>query len=908
MACPDLEQLAQFCSDALSPLLRSQVVAHLDSCGTCAQLLSELSLNERLLGQILDYRDLIHEAAAVALPETIAASAFAGEVTVRSESSGGFIGPYRILREIGRGGMGVVYEAEQPNPRRAVALKVIRPGFVSASALRRFDLEATVLGRLKHPGIAQIYEAGTAATAEGVQPFFAMEFVGGQPLDQYIKQRELRPRQSLELMAQICDAVHYAHQQGVIHRDLKPANILVNDEAQPKILDFGVARVTDSDLQATTLQTNVGVIVGTLLYMSPEQVGADPNELDIRSDVYSLGVIAYQMLSGSPPYDLSRRMLSEAVRVICEEEPTPMSTTNRIFRGDIETIVATAMSKDKTRRYGSAAELAADIRRYLRNEPILARPPSAIYNLRLFTRRHKALVSSVLGVVATILAAAIVSTFLFLDARAARDRASLEAKNANFVAEAARADLWQSVSELLSLNARFRHFRRAANFDNIAVPPIFEDPEAWLRELLPEIHWDGEPQTRATPRFTSHDVYEALKSIDQWRSDGRQSKSTEELFHWIRAKHDSLRRVVASVHAERWIPRFQPTERAQFLEAKSLPYWSETKVVSYFSVTRVLAACLIIDAWQSTETGDGREAAKTLRAVDRLANYAGDNGTLTGLLTECAIKMNLLQHGREMMMADVGRGRDLSLIADAIVSVRPVEDVSIPMVVEALRSRQIVSQACRYRHGPDLLTFDTTLLGSRGLQWKDVDWDADNRPLMLDRVRYEDLVNAIDLRAGWQPSGGMTWPETQSAWAEVASDVAGQYKQLLDALCVDSSQVFPLFSRLRAEIDGTILAAAVCQYRAMFEQWPPSLDVVPADTMSRMTRDEHFGSTFLYRLVDGWPLLYHVGEDGRDDGGKPRIAGVKEGSDGILLAPPKWSARFAPSSMPSATTAGDAPR
>jgi non-specific serine/threonine protein kinase/serine/threonine-protein kinase len=198
------------------------------------------------------------------------------------------IGQYRVLRLLGEGGMGAVYEAEQDQPRRLVALKVIRAGWASPELIRRFEQESQALGRLHHPGIGQIYEAGTAETPFGVQPYFAMELIHGTPLVQYAEEHKLNTHQRLELMIAVCEAVEHAHQRGIIHRDLKPGNIIVDETGQPKILDFGLARATDSDAQATR-QTDMGQILGTLAYMSPEQVLADPLALDMRSDVYALG-------------------------------------------------------------------------------------------------------------------------------------------------------------------------------------------------------------------------------------------------------------------------------------------------------------------------------------------------------------------------------------------------------------------------------------------------------------------------------------------------------------------------------------------------------------------------------------------------------------------------------------------
>jgi WD40 repeat protein len=305
------------------------------------------------------------------------------------------IGQYRILDVLGQGGMGVVYRAEQERPRRIVALKVIRPGQESREALRRFEHEGQVLAWLRHPGIAQVHEVGTADAGHGPQPFFAMELVEGRPLTLYATANRLGVRERLDLLAKVCDAVQHAHQKGVIHRDLKPGNILVDDSGQPKILDFGVARVTDADVRVTTLRTTAGQLVGTLAYMSPEQVAGDPRALDTRSDVYSLGVLCYELLAGHLPLDISARTVPHAARAIVEEEPRPLSSFDRIFRGDVTTIVAKALEKDKERRYQSASDLAADIRRHLADEPVLAQPATTLYRFRKFARRNKPLVFGV---------------------------------------------------------------------------------------------------------------------------------------------------------------------------------------------------------------------------------------------------------------------------------------------------------------------------------------------------------------------------------------------------------------------------------------------------------------------------------------------------------------------------------
>ncbi len=388
------------------------------------------------------------------------------------------IGRYSILRLLGEGGMGSVYLAEQENPHRVVALKVIKPGFVSADLLRRFEQEAHALGRLQHPGIAQIYEAGMADSGFGPQPYFAMEFIAGQTLIEYVEEQRLGVRARLELMAKVCDAMNHAHQRGIIHRDLKPGNIVVDQEGQPKILDFGVARVADSEIEMTR-QTDLGQLLGTLPYMSPEQVQPDPAELDIRSDVYALGVILYELLAGRLPHDMRQMALPEIVQTIRDVDPISLGSLKRIYRGDIETIVAKALEKDKTRRYASAAELAADIRRYLADEPIVARPPTTSYQLQKFARRHKALVGGAVAVFLALSVGVVVSTWQLVRAR----RAEMAAK--------AVSDFLQN--DLLA----------QASVANESGPATNPDPDLKVRTAL------DRAATQITGKFAKHPEVEA---------------------------------------------------------------------------------------------------------------------------------------------------------------------------------------------------------------------------------------------------------------------------------------------------------------------------------------------------------------------------------------------------------------
>jgi len=397
------------------------------------------------------------------------------------------IGSFRIVRRLGEGGMGIVYEAEQEHPRRTVALKVIKSGLDDPRLARRFEQELLALGRLQHPGIAQIYEAGIAENGADPQPYFAMEFIRGKPLLEYADAHQLNTVQRLNLIDKVCDAVHHAHQRGIIHRDLKPGNILVDETGQPKVLDFGVARATDCDTRITH-QTDLGLIVGTLAYMSPEQVLADPLELDTRSDVYSLGVVLYEMLARRLPYKVSPK-LTEAVRTIQEEEPTPLGSISGAFRGDIETIVGKALEKDKTRRYSSAAELAADIQRHLLDEPIMARPASTIYQLQKFARRHKPLVFGVAAVFIVLVAGIVVS--------------NREAARANKEADTSRA-----ISDFLQ-----KDLLAQASAANQSRPDNKPGPDLKVRTALDRAaaripgRFDKQPEIEASIRDTIGQTY-----------------------------------------------------------------------------------------------------------------------------------------------------------------------------------------------------------------------------------------------------------------------------------------------------------------------------------------------------------------------------------------------------------------
>jgi serine/threonine protein kinase len=369
----------------------------------------------------------VHDQEKSFLAAGAAGGAPANELSRVQEGPGTVIGPYKLLQQIGEGGMGTVFMAEQTQPvQRRVALKIIKPGMDSQQVITRFEVERQALALMDHPSIAKVLDAGTFGGEPG-RPYFVMELVKGVPLTRYCDERRLTPRQRLELFVPVCQAVQHAHQKGIIHRDLKPSNVLIasyDGQPVPKVIDFGVAKATGPKLTERTLFTEFGAVIGTLEYMSPEQAELNQLDIDTRSDIYSLGVLLYELLTGTTPLErkkLQGTSLLEVLRIIREEEPpkpsTRLGTTeelpaiaanrglepkklSRLVRGELDWIVMKALEKDRNRRYETANGLARDIERYLHDEPVQACPPSAWYLFRKFARRHqRALVTlALLGV------------------------------------------------------------------------------------------------------------------------------------------------------------------------------------------------------------------------------------------------------------------------------------------------------------------------------------------------------------------------------------------------------------------------------------------------------------------------------------------------------------------------------
>jgi eukaryotic-like serine/threonine-protein kinase len=437
-----------------------------------------------------------------------------------AEKAGTVIDRYHLLQKIGEGGMGEVWLAEQREPvRRRVALKLVKSGMNTREVIARFESERQALALMDHPAIAKVFDAG--ATPEGM-PYFVMEHVAGVPITAYCDNHQLSTRERLGLFMHVCEGVQHAHQKAIIHRDLKPSNILVSEvdgRAAPKIIDFGVAKAISQKLTADTMFTRVGAIIGTPEYMSPEQANSAGEDIDTRTDVYSLGVILYELLAGAPPIDLRKIAFDEFLRRLREEEPSKPSTKIRTqnpatstevarkrrteplalakqVRGDLDAIALKALEKDRSRRYGSPSDFAADVGRYLNNQTVLAVPPSVAYRAGKFARRYRGALITACAFALMLILASTISIWQSIRAAKQRDRADREAAAAQAVNDFLQNDLLAQAS--------------AAGQSGKNVKP---DPDLKVRTALDRAaagiagKFDRQPELEAAIRYTIGHTY-----------------------------------------------------------------------------------------------------------------------------------------------------------------------------------------------------------------------------------------------------------------------------------------------------------------------------------------------------------------------------------------------------------------
>jgi non-specific serine/threonine protein kinase/serine/threonine-protein kinase len=427
------------------------------------------------------------------------------ETLGEASAPGKQIGPFQIERIIASGGMGTVYEAVQGTPKRSVALKLMRLGFESPSAVRRFEYESQILARLHHPGIAHVYESGTLQEGTTLRPWFAMELIpSARSITGFARDESLDVGGCIRLVVEAAHAVHHGHQKGVVHRDLKPANVLVDSDGRVKIIDFGVAKALDAELEPSTLQTAADQVVGTPRYMSPEQAQGGQQAVDTRTDVHALGVMLYELLTRQLPYDVEGQGIVDALAHIRERPPDEKPLREVGLPEDLRVIVLKAIEKDVSRRYDSAMAMADDLQRFLADQPVHARPPSAVYQLRKFARRNRVLVASTAAVVAALSIGVVGATYGLLEAQQQRH----QAEQRRVEAEAARDDAMWGREYLASI------FRNADPWEEGGRQLTMEDVLDHAVKRL-----DAEPpesaQTQGEMRWIIGDMYRKVASLER---------------------------------------------------------------------------------------------------------------------------------------------------------------------------------------------------------------------------------------------------------------------------------------------------------------------------------------------------------------------------------------------------------
>ena len=502
-------------------------------------------------------------------------------IDLQTEGPGTVIGHYKLLEKIGEGGMAVVYMAKQQYPiRRKVALKLVKLGMESQQVIARFEAERQALAIMDHPHIAQVFDAGTTASG---RPFFVMELVRGMSITKFCDKKRLNTQERLKLFVCVCQAVHHAHRKGIIHRDIKPSNVLVtlhDGQPVPKVIDFGIAKATNHRLTDKTLFTHYAQIIGTPEYMSPEQAELSDLDVDTRTDVYALGALLYELLTGKPPFEvdyLRSKAYGEIQRIIREEEPTKPSTKistlgealldiadvrattpdalHRLMRADLDWIVMKALEKDRARRYDSARDLTLDIERHLKNEPVLAGPPSTLYSLKKYVRRHRTSVIATAMVATTMLIGLCVSSILFSRVRYAMHQ---------FDTLEAQVETDQHLADAQRLHAQGSYRFALAKVEPLTEESLSNDKAQLLcAQILFDLDRQDEAKTRlepltsAAPEIAGTAHY--LLSQIMLRTDPAQAK-------WHRERADDLTPTTEDAYTQRALAEVTPNEAQLWLD------------------------------------------------------------------------------------------------------------------------------------------------------------------------------------------------------------------------------------------------------------------------------------------------------------------------------------------------------
>ena len=740
------------------------------------------------------------------------------------------IGRFTLLEELSAGSQGIVYKAEQSGTKRIVALKVIRAGaLATASERRRFRAEIEIISRLNHPHIVSVYECGRVDERD----YFAMEFVDGEPLDQYHANRTLEVADSLRLFLQIGDAVSHAHQHGVIHRDLKPSNVLIDREGRARVLDFGLARPVQED-SGRTMLTQVGDFAGTWPYASPEQARRDPALVDVRSDVYSLGVILYEMLTDFLPYPVSGEPPDTIARHITETAPVPPRSVRQDLDDDLETIVLCALRKEPERRYQSVAALAADIRSYLAGEAIAAKRDHALYVARKTIRRFRWQLA--VGGATLIAVIAYAVTFSVLYARMKTAKATAEVRS-----EVVRDSQRYLLGKLDQLSAAQTVLREAAeaapNLPSVRrlQKPEREFPAARIRDLV----------NTAPPGFIA--------------PAGQPSEFNEQAVAvWLTEHEDQLDELERTANEVRFT--FPDTTNIG-----GVPMFHD--FAGDLAGTVGLCRALCARATRALEAGEADQAIRSLSAVRSLALDQGDNRWMFVRIAGVSCRSRVYDVALASFSGNGDTAENMPL-ANWILTDPPLSSLSGGLILERERYAQLYESA--------------TSADPRD-QTPYLDVDTLNR--LIPGGFSVDGAALRTLGCNTQPAAALEllddYVTTLAAFDDYSHD---KMQSALEALMarLNKAPAFPLIHRMLPSVHrmfhvrgrvaskrtATHIMARLVQFRHEHGRWPDSLASLASNVALR-TIDPYVDAPFQYRLVDGQPVLYSLNVDRIDNDGKP---------------------------------------
>jgi len=786
---------------------------------------------------------------------------------------------YRFERKLSEGGQGVVYQAIQKSTRRRVAIKMMRDGaFTSAAEKARFEREVHVLGRLSHPNIVTIHDSGTVQDGR----YIVMDYIPGRPLDRHMQSRDAPPSIEgvLRLFHKICAAINAAHLAGIIHRDLKPGNILIDAAGEPHILDFGLAKVPLSDSEAS-MMTMTGLFIGSLPWASPEQAEGSPDKVDMRTDVYSLGVILYQLLTGEFPYEVSGNIRDVLERII-HAEPRRPRLLRREINDEIGTIVLKCLSKDRDRRYQSAGELARDIQNYLEGFPISAKRDSFGYMLRKQLQRYRVPVAVGAGFLVLILAALVLTISLWR-------RASLGGATARFRLEAARDETNREFEEFQVLVRKLRRMEELAVLSpekisrQFAVEPMAgaqRDAGARIAELFPESP-EGKPSSAA--EAISTDVMDAIRACAL--EPGHPDSQTA--FAWLGANQNRVMSFIEAMRQDKLL--FSAVVHRGRLIGQTIPSASE-----YRRAGRVLVA----NALYHHHRSEPEAAVESLLAASLLSRYIGDNPFLISTLIELSCRSNVYSALR-WIVADAGRkGKIPVSYLKFLERDLPFPEYDRAGISEISVTRQVLNEAF-------LKTSDTARarldLASLRELLADIGAPGDSNPYLepsesmkveAKALSYEQSLSLLlEYYDVLQTHKNATFQEIKAKGEQINQSI--QSHPVLAWLLPNLAGALEVRLKGQMNRDAAVMTAAIYAFRDTNGRWPKSLDEALARFPIKPSDRNYYGQDFIFRIVDSQPMLYAVGLNGFDDAGQGRRfeLGVEDqgGSDDVLfLLPAIW--------------------